>query len=326
MNFAIIGFGYWGPNYARILNETKSCRLKWVVDKHPKSFFGFKKRYPTTTFTSNINQVISDPETKAYIICTPATTHYKLIKKIVKMNKHVLVEKPLTSSAHQAKKVIDLTRNKNSIFMTGHTFIYNPAISYIKKYIDQRKLGKVFYFYAIRSNLGPIRRDVNCFWDLASHDLSTFLYLFGNNYKLINSSSGTYLNPNRADVGFTSIRFSKKILGHLHVSWLDPIKIRKLVVVGSKKMIVFDDTSPEEKIKIYDKKVRLNKRTSDFDDFQSHSLITGDILVPSIPRQEPLANQVKEFLKSIRTGKQPLTDLKHGYKVVKLLESISKRR
>ena len=325
MNISLIGFGYWGPNYARIINQLDSLTLRWIIDTNSQSFTGFPRRYPQIQFDSHIESVLNDTATQAVIIATPATTHFQIAQACLKAGKHVLIEKPLTTSAMQARQLIKLAQRQRLTLMVGHTFVYNPAITYLKTYISQGKLGRLYYAYATRTNLGPVRTDVDAFWDLASHDISTLIYLFDLEPIKVTATAGFYIYPHRADVGFATLKFGRGILAHLHVSWLDPVKIRQLVLIGSKKMAIFDDTSGEEKLRIINKGFKFHRRTPDFAAFAKLSLVTGDTLIPRIESQEPLFNQLQAFVKSVATHRPPQTDGQHGLKVVKVLEKISRQ-
>ncbi len=327
MNLALIGFGYWGPNYARLINEMDELNLKWIVDKVPQKQKVISSRYPRTKFTTNIEDVLHDKETEAVIICTPPTTHFDLSQKCLKYHKHILVEKPLTTSLTQVKKLKQLANKLKLILMVGHTFIYNPAVRYIRKYIQSGKLGKIFYAYSVRTNLGPIRKDVDAFWDIGAHDISTMYYLFDQKPTFISAQGGCFIQPHLIDVGFANIKLTNGILIHIHVSWLDPVKVRKLVIVGSKKMLIYDDMSSEEKVKIISKGVTIktNSTITNMTQFQAQiSLMSGSIFIPKIASSEPLKNQMMAFVKAIKNRKSPESDINHGLKVVATLEQISR--
>lgn len=320
VNLALIGCGYWGPNYARNFSEIEGCRLKWICDIDRARLDRFKNRYPNVNATTDFLDILNDKDTHAVVISTPSTKHYKLAKEALSAGKHVLVEKPLCISSKECLDLIRLVKEKNKILMVGHTFLYNPAITKLKEYIEKKEIGDLLYLHSSRTGLGPIRTDVNVMWDLASHDISILLYLMDKKPLNVIAKGECYIQKDKEDVVFLTIEFEGKVFANVHVSWLDPIKIRTLTVVGTRKMVVFDDVDPTEKIRLFDKGVSYEKPYSDFGGFQL-LVRDGDITVPKLDMKEPLKVQCLHFLDSIENDEKPLTDGINGYKVVKVLEA-----
>jgi len=267
-------------------------------------------------------EILEDPNIQGIIICTPATTHYSVARAALQQDKHVLVEKPLTTSSIEAKELLLLAEERKRVLMVGHVFLYNSAIMQIKQYIDNGDLGKILYVYSSRTGLGPVRSDINVCWDLAPHDISILCYLLNKKPLHVTSNGEWYLKQGNEDVAFNTIEFDQNLIANIHVSWLDPIKIRKLTLVGTKKMLVFNDILPTEKIKIFDKGFTYERPLGDFGDFQL-SLRDGDILIPKIKITEPLTEQCIDFIACIKNNKKPKSDGEHGLLVVQVLEAMS---
>lgn len=320
IKFGVIGVGYWGPNYVRILNMEPSAEIKWIADLDTKKLSNIKSVYPNIKTTNDYKDILEDKEVEAIIICTPTTTHFKIAKDCIKAAKHVLVEKPLTYSSDEAKKLIESANTNDVKLMVGHIFEFNPAVRYIKECIDKKNIGEVMYAHSARTGLGPIRHDVNAMWDLASHDISILLYLFGKKPVDIVARGVDYLKDGNEDVVFINMAFGNKVMANIHVSWIDPTKTRKLTVVGTEKMITFDDVDMSEKVRIYDKGVSYQHPYANFGEFQL-MIRDGDINIPKIKFKEPLKEQVLHFIDCIKNNKCPITDGINGYNVVKVLEA-----
>jgi predicted dehydrogenase len=260
------------------------------------------------------------------IVATPAASHHALAKQVLESGKHVFVEKPLATSTEQADELVSLAAKAGKTLMVGHTFLYNAAVRYAKKLLTDESLGQLYYIYSQRLNLGQVRSDVNAWWNLAPHDVSIMMYLMNDELPMSVSATGvSYIQPGIEDVVFATLKWASGVTGHIHVSWLDPGKIRKMTLVGSRKMVVYDDVS-DDKIKIYDKGVdrvpKIGERM-DYDQSGDYQLIhrTGDILLPKISFQEPLKTESAHFLECLRTGQQPLTGPQHARDVVAVLEA-----
>jgi predicted dehydrogenase len=321
-----LGCGYWGPNLLRNFSFRKDCRVKWVAELSAERQAYVRENYPNTLVTPYFEEVLADPEVNAVVIATPASTHFALAQAALQNGKHVLVEKPLAGSVAHAEELAALAAEKGLILMVGHTFIYNAAVRYIKNLLDSEELGNIFYIYCQRLNLGKVRSDVNAWWNFAPHDVSILLYLLNNQLPAAVTAVGAdYIQPGIEDVVFATFSWENKMTAHVHVSWLDPGRTRRITVVGSKKMVVYNDAS-DDKIAIFDKGVDRIPRLAqqmDFDHFNGYQLSqrTGDVLLPKINFIEPLKVQADHFLECVRSGKEPLTGAKHAVPVVMALEA-----
>lgn len=299
--------------------------MKFVADTNNDRLAYVEANFPTTQTVRDIDSVLADPEIDAVIIATPAASHYELTKQALAAGKHVFVEKPLATSTALADELVALAAAKKRTLMAGHTFLYNAAVRYAKKLLDEGELGQVYYIYSQRLNLGQVRSDVNAWWNLAPHDVSILLYLMKDELPVSVSAVGvSYIQPGIEDVVFATLTWANGVTGHIHVSWLDPGKVRKMTFVGSRKMVVYDDVG-DDKIMVFDKGVdrvpKIGERM-DYDQF-NYQLIhrTGDVWLPRISFQEPLKVEAAHFLECLRTGETPLTGPKHARDVVAVLEA-----
>lgn len=324
MKTGLIGYGYWGPNFARIINELDDINLEYCADLSNASLENVKNKYPKIKVTNDYNDILNDKDIKAVFIVTPVNTHYKIAKDSLKAGKHVFLEKPLTASLAEAKELVDFSKEKKLKLMVGHVFLYNSAVNYIKGVIDAGKIGKLRYLQFQRRNLGVIRNDVNVLWDLAPHDISMMLYWIKEKPLSVFASGEAYLHKERQEVVSAVIKFENDIFVNMILSWLDPIKIRETTIVGEKKMILFDDVEQSEKVKIFDKNINIIKNTHDvgFKQFQI-AVHSGNISVPSISQNEPLKDEIKHFINCIKYNRTPLTSGEEGVQVVAILEALS---
>ncbi|HYR75229.1 MAG TPA: Gfo/Idh/MocA family oxidoreductase [Pyrinomonadaceae bacterium] len=326
---AQIGCGYWGPNLLRNFSAQKNCWVKFVVDSSADRRAYVEANFSRTQAAESIETVLSDPEIHAVVIATPADSHYQLTKQFLEAGKHVLVEKPLARSTVEADELSELAAKTGKVLMAGHTFLFNPAVRYVKKLLDQGELGQTYYIYSQRLNLGQVRSDVNAWWNLAPHDVSILLYFMDGELPVSAIGWGVdYIQTGIEDVVFATLTWANRITAHIQVSWLDPGKIRRMTLVGSRKMIVYDDVS-EDKIAIFDKGIDRVPRVGQdmaFDHFSNYQLLhrTGDVLLPKIDFQEPLKFEASHFLDCIRNGTTPLTGPKHARDVVAVLEAVEK--
>jgi predicted dehydrogenase len=322
---AQIGCGYWGPNLLRNFSALPDCRVKYVVEFSPDRRKFVEKSFPLTKAVEAPQTAFADPEVTAVIIATPAGTHYQLAKEALLAGKHVFVEKPLATKAAEVDELGRLAAERKLTLMVGHTFIYNAAVRYVKKLIDAGELGDVRYIYSQRLNLGRIRSDIDALWNFAPHDISIIQYWLGNPEPLAVSRQGMdYMQDHIDDVVFLNVVYPGKIMANIHVSWLDPQKVRKMIVVGSRKMVVYDDMA-DDKITIYDKGIdrrAILGENMDFDAPQrvEYSYRSGDILLPQVKFTEPLKAEAEHFLDCIRHGREPLTGADHARTVVSILE------
>lgn len=324
IGIAILGCGYWGINYVRAFSELPEARVVVVCDQRPERLQEVGRRFPGVALTTEVEMALQMPNTEAVVICTEATTHYCMTHRCLASGKHVLIEKPMTTTVIDAQKLIELAESKKVILMVGHTFLYNAGIRKVKDYIEQAELGQIYYLYGCRTNLGPIRRDVNALWDLAPHDVSIFNYLLGNGPEWVSAVGSKILHNCREDVGFVSLGYHNDIIGHIHVSWADPNKVREIVVVGSEKRIVFNDLNPLEQVRVFEKGIApVESEAATYGEHQFR-MRDGNIVSPKVEVSEPLKNQCSHFLECIRLGSRPLTSGWEGREVVRVMAAIDR--
>jgi predicted dehydrogenase len=322
MNVAVIGAGYWGPNLLRNLYETHLCERIVCCDLLDKNLKKMKSRYPTIEVESNYKNVLADDRIDAVIIATPVSTHFPLGLEALTAGKHAFIEKPFTSSRQDAEKLIELADNDKRVLMVGHTFEYSPPVLKIKELIDKGELGKIYYISSSRVNLGLHQKDISVIWDLAPHDFSILFHWLDEEPVRISAMGRDYVQKNIPDVAFINLEFPSGCVAHIQVSWLAPSKLRRTAIIGSDKMLVYDDTENIEKVKIYDKGVDY-KDPETFGEYQL-SYRAGDVLSPRLETFEPLNYEMKHFLDCCQNGKTPQTDGRNGLRVVKALEATEK--
>lgn len=324
LNVAQIGVGYWGPNLLRNLVGNKRCHVSRIADLSMARREYVQTLYPTIQVTEDARKIFSDPRIDAVVVSTPVATHFKLAIESLSAGKHVLVEKPLARNATEVEQIGVLSNQKNLVAMVGHTFLFNAAVRYVKKLIDAGELGDIRYIHSQRLNLGRIRSDVDALWNFAPHDISIIQYWLGEPTPLSVVKRGVdCIQSGIGDVFFMNIVYPNKIMANIHVSWLDPRKVRCITVVGSKKMVVYDDMA-ENKIAIYDKgidRMAVLGENMDYDklDFQAFNYRAGDVLLPKINLQEPLEVEIDHFIDCIEKGVQCITGTDHAKKVVEIL-------
>lgn len=319
----IIGVGYWGPNLVRVVSQSQQSTLKWCSDLNDDNLKKISKLYPSIKCTKDYHDMLADKEVDAIIISTPAFTHYKIAMDCLSNNKNVLIEKPMTYNSKECEDLIKVSKDKDKVLMVGHTFEYDPCINKLKEYVNDGLLGDIYYLYSTRVNLGVIRDDVNSMWNLAPHDVSILLYLLNKKPISVSARGHSYLKENNEDVVFIIVEFEGNIFAQIHVSWLDPTKVRRLTIVGNKKMVVFDDMDNEAKIKIYDKGVTKLSSKDGYGEYL-FKLRAGDIHIPKIELSEPLKNEFLHFEDCIINHKVPRSDGEKGMQVVKILEAAQK--
>lgn len=315
----VVGYGYWGPNYVRVLSELPNCEVVVCCDIDKSKLLPLKTNRSSIKTTTDIDMILDDDTIDAVCMSTPASTHYSLARKCLEKGKNVLVEKPLTLRYSEAKDLVKIAERMNKILMVGHVYQYHPVMTELKKRIGLGDFGELYYIYSTRTGLGPIRNDTNAMWDLAPHDISMILDLVGSIPKSVSATGSSYLRPNIHDVAFLNIKFRSNIIAQVHVSWLDPHKIRRLTIVGSKMMAVFDDVDVFGKLKIFKKNVTKSKQTDGYEFLLS--IADGDTIIPKIDSSEPLKNMCKSFLESIKSGKKPTTDGYNALSILRILES-----
>jgi predicted dehydrogenase len=326
LNIAQIGVGYWGPNLLRNLVASTRCEVTKVVDLSAERRDFVKGLYPAVEVTSDLSGILEDPSIDAVVIATPVATHYDFAMRALEKGKHILVEKPLAKSVHEVEQIGAIALKKNRIAMVGHTFLFNAAVRYVKKLIDAGDVGEIRYIYGQRLNLGRIRSDVDALWNFAPHDISIIQYWLGDPAPISVVRRGVdYIQDGIEDVVFLNIMYPNKIMANIHVSWLDPTRVRSITVVGTKKMIVYDDAA-ENKIAVYDKGIdrkAILGENMDYDNqhFQSFSYRSGDVVLPKIDFQEPLKVEIDHFVDCIANGTECITGIDHAKKVVQILSA-----
>ena len=317
-NIAVVGCGYWGPNLIRNFSGLPDARLHAICDLDSDRLELFRLRYPGVRLETDLARLLLEDELDGVVIATAAPTHFDIVSQVLAAGKHVYVEKPMTLTVEDAERLVDRADESGRILMVGHLLEYHPAVEFIKSYIQSGRLGEVRYIYTQRLNLGKIRKDENALWSLAPHDISVVGYLLGQQPSRVSAVGQSFLQEGVEDLVFVSLHYRGMQMAHIHVSWLDPHKMRKITVVGSKKMIVFDDMEAAEKIRIYDK--GFDVAEAEFvNDEQSLRIRNGDILIPRIDDAEPLRLECAQFVRSIRTGVPPRTDSRDGLRVVEVL-------
>lgn len=315
----IIGFGYWGPNLARNFHELAASELVAIADVKEERLKRAQSLYPGVRLEKDYRSLF-DAGLDAVVISTPPASHHDIAKDCLEHGLHVLVEKPLTLNSRDAADLIGLAHAQDLILMVGHTFEYNSAVLALKKYIESGELGEIYYIDTARLNLGLFQRDSNVLWDLAPHDVSILLYLLGETPTSVSAQGMPCVFDGIYDVAYLKLDFPNKIPAFVHVSWLDPCKVRRVTVVGSKKMIVYNDVENEQKLRIYDKGVEAPPDTDGFGEFQCNYR-SGDITIPNIRFVEPLKQECMHFLDCIANHTQPCSCGEDGLKVVKILEA-----
>ncbi len=318
----VVGCGYWGRNYVRIFHELQDTRVVAVCDQSLDRLGAIAAEFPGVKLVQDLEVALSLPDVESVVIATPATTHFGLTARCLEAGMPVLVEKPLTTDSRDGAELVRLAQSRKQTLMVGHTFLYNAAVRKVKDYMDEGTLGDVYYMYARRTGLGPIRTDVNALWDLASHDVSIFAHLLGAEPEWVSAIGSRVLRNEREDVGFVSLGYPGDVVAHIHVSWADPNKTRELVVVGSEKQVVFNDLNALERVRLFSKGVTaVTPENPNFGEFM-FQLRDGDIVSPMIEASEPLKNECAHFVDCVCMGTTPITDGVAGTSAVRVMEAI----
>jgi len=318
VKFGVVGYGYWGPNVVRNLDRLESAEVVAVCDKSPASRKKVAKAYPDVLVTEDSAELMSSPDIDAIAVVTPVWTHYELAKAALLNGKHIFVEKPFTSNAAQAQELIELAAQRNLKIMVDHTFLFTGAVTKIKQLLDDGSLGKLYYYDSTRVNLGLFQHDVNVVWDLAPHDLSIIDHLIEQTPEAISATGQTHLNGHE-DVAYITVYFPDKVIAHINVNWLSPVKVRTTLIGGEKKMLVWNDLEADEKIKIYDKGVKVTSREGLYDLLVHYR--SGDMWAPQIEQVEALTRELSYFVDCIANDKTPVNDGEAGLRVVRMLEA-----
>lgn len=318
---AVIGAGNWGRNHVRVLANMPEVRLKLVCDLSEERLRAIDSSYPEVVSTADYREALDDPEIRAVVVASSANSHYDLAREFIDSGRDVLVEKPMCLDSRSADDLVNRAEAGGRVLMVGHILVYHPAIRYLRKLVEAEELGEIYYIYSQRVNLGIIRRDENALWSFGPHDISVLSYLLDSTPADVSAVGASYLQSDIEDIVFLNMRFPAGQLAHCQLSWLDPYKVRRMTLVGSRKMVVFDDTEAMEKVKIYDKGVtRAEYRSYG----ESLSLRFGDIHIPRIVMSEPLTVELDHFIDCVRSRNRPLTDGESGLEVVRVLEAAQK--
>jgi predicted dehydrogenase len=322
LNVGVIGYGYWGPNLVRNLMETDGVNVVSCADLRPDRRALVQRRYPTVTVTGDAEAILDDPNVDAVVITTPVTTHHTLAKHALERGKHVLVEKPLARTTAEAEELIRLAESRELVLMVDHTFIYTGAVRKIKELLDSGELGRLYYFDSVRVNLGVFAHDTDVLWDLAPHDLSILTHLIPRTPKHVSAVGVDHVGTGFADMVYLTVHFEDSFLAHVHVNWLSPVKVRQILIGGDRRMLVYDDTEPSEKVRVYDSGIKVTTQEGIYATLVDYR--TGDMWAPKIELREALSVECAHFVDCVRFRKMPWSSGTAGLTVVKLLEAASK--
>ncbi len=324
-SIGIIGCGYWGPNLIRNFVENEAADLRWICDVDAQRLHEIGRRYPYARTATDYHELLADPALAAVVIATPVATHYPFVQAALLAGKHVLVEKPFTTNTREAQELIALAETRGLTLMLDHTFVYTGAVRKIKEIVDSGEIGDLLYFDSVRINLGLFQRDINVVWDLAPHDLSIMDFLVARDPVALTATGSSHIEQGIENIAYVMLRFADQFIAHFHFNWLAPVKIRRTLIAGSRKMIVYDDIEPTEKVRVYDKGVTASRIESATDKAAAYRTLvsyrTGDVWVPKLDSTEALAHVCAEFLDAIQAQRRPLTDGAAGLRVVRLLEA-----
>ncbi len=322
LKIGVVGCGYWGPKLIRNLSQNPECLLKTICDASETRLNHIRRLYPTLGITRNYEDLLLDPDLSAVVIATPVRLHYQMAKAALNAGKHVFIEKPMARTVAEAQDLVALADRKGLILMVGHTFLFSPAVRRMKQIIDSGDIGSIQYISARRLNLGLFQKDINVAWDLAPHDISILMYLLEELPLGVSCQGSSHVTNGIEDVTMMHLQFARSRCAFIHNSWLDPKKVRQMTVVGSQRMIVYDDTEPLEKLKIYDARVEVPPHYDSFAEF-TYSYHYGDSYVPYVKQDEPLKLECQHFLECIQEEKVPLSSGSLGLDVVRILEASS---
>jgi predicted dehydrogenase len=319
INVGVVGLGYWGPNLARNFAAIPDCRVTWLCDPSESARGRLEQTLPQARAADDLQQLLEDPELDAVALATPVPTHAQLAARVAGAGKHCFVEKPLATSAADAEQAVAAARAAGRVLMVGHLLEYHPAVGRLKELLDGGELGELYYVYGNRLNLGKLRADENALWSLGAHDVSVILHLIGEEPVECEAHGRSYVREGVEDVVFCYLRFPSGVVAHLHLSWLDPHKERRLTVVGARRMATFDDMQLEGKLTVYDKGFDEDVRS-----WGEYIARSGEIFSPHIPNVEPLRVECEHFIECIRTGATPRSDGESGLRVVRVLEQLQR--
>jgi predicted dehydrogenase len=318
VNFGVIGFGYWGPNVVRNLSGLDGSQVISIAELSEKARARARKAYPAVHITADANEVISSTEIDAIAIITPVWTHYELAKAALENGKHVFVEKPFTSTTEQGEQLIELAARKNLKIMVDHTFLFTGAVKKISQLMNEGTLGKLYYYDSTRVNLGLFQHDINVLWDLAPHDLSIMDHLIRSTPEAVVATGQKHLSEHE-DVAYMTLYFPDSVIAHINVNWLSPVKVRMTLIGGEKRMLLWNDLVADEKLRVYDKGVKIDSREGVYDMLVSYR--SGDMWSPQLEQIEALREELSYFVDCVSSGRDPHNDGHAGLRVVKMLEA-----
>jgi predicted dehydrogenase len=316
----VIGHGYWGPNLVRNFVEVPDVRVAWVADPRQDRLSAVAARYPSTKVTRNYRDVIDDPAVDAVVVATPVRTHFELGMAALQAGKHVLIEKPLAATSEEASRLLDEAERRRLVLMVDHTFVFTPAVQKMRELTERGELGEIQYYDSVRINLGLFQQDVNVLWDLSVHDLSIMDFVLERRPVAVSATGLAHVAGSPENIAYLTMFFDGTLIGHVHVNWLAPVKIRRTLLGGSRRMLVFDDLEASEKIKVYDRGISVVQSTDDLN-LMRIGYRTGDMWAPQLPIHEALRAVADHFIASIRTSGVPVTDGRAGLRIVRLLEA-----
>ena len=317
----LVGYGYWGPNLARNFIRQADCQLVAIHDSDPDALGKAGQFFPLARLEDSFDDLLSNRGIDAIAIATPVSTHFELASRALQAGKDVLVEKPLAHNVAEAKSLIEMAEKNGSILAVDHTFLYSGAVRKIRELIESGSIGEIIYLDSVRINLGLFQHDVNVVYDLAPHDLSIALYQLGQEPVSVQVSGKPYSSGGKEALAYIHMEFANGVVAHFHVSWISPVKIRRMVITGTKKMIIYDDLDPMEKVRVYDKSVVIHEDDTDSVNQMLVDYRTGDMIAPKLSLREALDLEAEEFIKSVRSREAPVSDGRFGLKVMKILEA-----
>ena len=320
IRIAVIGYGYWGPNLVRNFSGLEGCQVTAVCDLNPELLAAASRLYPAIRVTDSVEELLAGREIDAVSIATPVATHFELARRVIESGRHVLIEKPMTSTSEESRQLIDLAASAGVVLMVDHTFLYTGAVRKIRELLDSGELGTPYYFDSERISLGLLQQDINVVWDLAPHDLSILQYLFDERPESLQAMGYRHVGGERDEMASLNLHYQSGLHAQVRVSWLSPVKVRRTMIGGSRRMVVYDDVEPSEKVRVYDKGVAL-----DLADEEVTALTpiyrAGDVHIPTLDRAEALQVEAAHFLDCIHSGREPLTGGAEGLAVVEWLEA-----
>jgi predicted dehydrogenase len=319
---AVVGAGQWGKNHVRTFSQLRESRLVTVCDLDEARLASVRSQYPGVKTTTRFDEVVQDPGVEAVVIASFASQHFDQARRALEAGKHVLVEKPMTLDAGDAEVLARLATTTGRCLLVGHLLLYHPAVVKMQQLVESEDIGELFYLYSQRLNLGQVRKDENALWSFGPHDVAVALYLFGCEPVAVTAKGSAFLQKGIVDVVFVTLHFPQRRMAHIHLSWLDPHKIRRTTLVGSRKMVVFDDMEPTDKVRIYDKGVDIRREPMSYEDYLHVRF--GDILIPHIGSAEPLRQECQHFLDCVRGRAMPRSGGPHGLQVIRVLAAAQK--